>query len=45
MLKIRYSGNVYDMKEATRNEIVYPSADPSIFELKYFEKDIEGMSV
>ncbi len=40
-----YSGNVYDMKEATRNEIVYPSADPSIFELKYFEKDIEGMSV
>ena len=40
-----YSGNVYDMNEATRNEIIYPSADPSIFELKYFEKDIEGMSV
>ena len=40
-----YSGNVYDMKEATRNEIIYPSADPSIFELKYFEKDIEGMSI
>ena len=40
-----YSGNVYDITEATRNEIIYPSADPCIFELKYFEKDIEGMSV
>ena len=40
-----YSGNVYNIEEATRNEIVYPSADPSIFELKYFKKDIEGRSI
>jgi len=40
-----YSGNVYNIEEATRNEIVYPSADPSIFELKYYKKDIEGRSI
>ena len=37
-----YSGNVYDIKEATRDNVVYPSADPSIFEIKYYQKDIRG---
>ena len=37
-----YSGNVYDIKEATRDNVVYTSADPSIFELKYYQKDIRG---
>ena len=39
-----YSGNVYDMTEATRDNIIYPSADPSIFELKYYNSDIKGLS-
>ena len=37
-----YSGNVYDINYATKNGILYPSLDPSIFELKYPEVDIEG---
>ena len=40
-----YSGNVYNMDEALRNEILYPSADPSIFEIKYPNKDIRGKAV
>jgi|TARA_B100000900_G_scaffold408646_1_gene423259 hypothetical protein len=40
-----YSGNLYDIKTATKNGIVYPSADPSIFELKYPGSDIEGRCV
>jgi len=40
-----YSGNVYDFKEATRNGILYPSMDPSIFELKYPDSDIKGQAV
>lgn len=40
-----YSGCMYDIKLATRNNIIYPSLDPSIFELKYPEKDIEGRIV
>ena len=40
-----YSGNVYDIQEALRNEILYPSADPSIFEIKYPNKDIRGRAV
>ena len=37
-----YSGNAYDITSATKNNIVYPSLDPSIFELKYPLKDIIG---
>ena len=37
-----YSGNVFDIKEATRDNVIYPSADPSIFEIKYYQKDIRG---
>ena len=37
-----YSGNIYDIDSATKNGIIYPSMDPSIFELKYPNVDIEG---
>ena len=37
-----YGGNVYDIKQATRNGVVYPSLDPSIFEVKYPNQDILG---
>jgi hypothetical protein len=40
-----YSGNVYDLNTATKNGIVYPSLDPSIFEVKYLDKDIRGRVV
>jgi hypothetical protein len=40
-----YSGNVYDIKAATRNNIIYPSLDPSIFEVKYPDTDIKGRVV
>ena len=39
-----YSGNVYNIREATKDGIVYPSLDPSIFELKYLNTDIEGLA-
>jgi hypothetical protein len=37
-----YSGNLYSIKEATRNGIVYPSMDPCVFEVKYPKNDIKG---
>jgi hypothetical protein len=37
-----YSGNVYDIQAATKNSIIYPSLDPSIFEVKYLNSDIKG---
>ena len=37
-----YSGNVYNINLATRNNIVYPSLDPCIFEIKYPDNDIKG---
>jgi hypothetical protein len=37
-----YSQYAYDIKGATRNNIVYPSYDTMIFELKYPELDIKG---
>ena len=40
-----YSGNLYDMAAATKNGVIYPSLDPSIFELKYPSTDIEGRVV
>ena len=40
-----YSGNVYDIKMSTRNGVVYTSKDPSIFEIKYPDTDIEGRVV
>jgi len=40
-----YSGNIYNIQEATKDGIVYPSLDPCIFELKYPNKDIEGRAL
>ena len=40
-----YSGNVYDIKGATRNRVIYPSLDPSVFEIKYPNSDIKGRIV
>ena len=37
-----YSEYAYDIKGATRNNIVYPSYDTMIFEVKYPEVDIKG---
>ena len=37
-----YSQYAYDIKGATRDSIVYPSYDPSIFEVKFPNVDIEG---
>lgn len=39
---LNYSGNVYDLASATKNGIIYPSLDPSIFEVKFPNKDIKG---
>lgn len=38
----RYSEHAYDVKGATKDNIVYPSFDPCIFEVKYPQEDIEG---
>ena len=40
-----YSDNIYDMLSATKDGIVYTSVDPSIFELKFPNSDIEGKVV
>ena len=40
-----YSGNVYDVEKASKNGIIYPSLDPSIFEVKYPNQDILGKVV
>ena len=40
-----YSGNVYDIKSASQEGVIYPSLDPSIFELKFPNSDIEGKVV
>ena len=40
-----YSGNVYDLQSATKQGIIYPALDPSIFEVKFPNKDIKGRVV
>ena len=37
-----YSPIEYDIGAATKNDIIFPSLDPSIFECKYLDKDIRG---
>lgn len=37
-----YSPYEYNIDEATRDNIIYPSLDPSIFEVKYPNDDIRG---
>lgn len=40
-----YSIFSYDIKGATQNNIIYPSLDPMIFEVKYPDSDIKGRVV
>ena len=40
-----YSGNIYDLDSATKDGVIYPSLDPSIFELKFPSQDIEANCV
>ena len=40
-----YSNVKYNISDATKNKQVYPSLDPSVFELKYANKDIKGRVV
>ena len=37
-----YSQYIYPINLATRNEVIYPSLDPSIFEVKFPNTDIRG---
>ena len=40
-----YSQYAYDISSATQNQVIYPSLDPSIFEVKYPNQDIKGRVV
>jgi hypothetical protein len=40
-----YSQYAYDIDAATQNQIIYPSLDPSIFEIRYPNQDIKGKVV
>jgi len=40
-----YSQYAYDISSATQNQVIYPSLDPSIFEVRYPNTDIKGKVV
>jgi hypothetical protein len=40
-----YSGYAYDIKGATINNVIYPSLDPMIFEVRFPDTDIKGRVV
>jgi hypothetical protein len=40
-----YSQNSYNIQDATKGKMVYPSLDPSVFEVKFPNKDIRGRVV
>jgi hypothetical protein len=40
-----YSTNRYNIEDATKGKIVYPSLDPCVFEVKYPNKDIKGRAL
>ena len=40
-----YSQYAYDLSSANQNQIIYPSLDPSIFEVRYPNTDIKGKVV
>jgi hypothetical protein len=42
---IGYSGYAYDIKGATINNVIYPSLDPMVFEVRYPDTDIKGRVV
>jgi hypothetical protein len=37
-----YAPNSYNITAATKGKIVYPSLDPSVFEIKFPDSDIKG---
>ena len=40
-----YSNFSYDINNSTTDEVVYPSIDPMVFEVKYPDQDIIGRVV
>ena len=44
-ITLGYSQYAYDIPSATLNNVVYPSIDPMIFEIKYSDSDIKGRVV
>jgi len=40
-----YSEHSYNIQDATKGKMVYPSLDPSVFEVKFPNKDIKGRVV
>jgi len=40
-----YSAYAYSIEGATKNNVIYPSLDPMIFEVKYLDTDIKGRVV
>jgi hypothetical protein len=44
-VNLGYSQWAYDVEGATRNNVVYPSIDPMIFEVRYPATDIQGRVV
>jgi hypothetical protein len=38
----RYSSNSYNIDAATKGKVIYPSLDPSVFEVKFPDSDIKG---
>ena len=44
-INVNYSPYSYDIKGATINNVIYPSLDPSIFEVKFPTNDIQGRCV
>lgn len=40
-----YSPIEYDIAQATKNNIIYPSVDPCIFEVRYPDSDIKGSCI
>lgn len=40
-----YSPIEYDVDAATQNDMIFPSVDPSIFEVKFPDKDIRGTCI
>jgi hypothetical protein len=40
-----YAGNVYDIKNATRGNVIYPPVDPSIWEVRYSKVDLQVRTI
>jgi hypothetical protein len=40
-----YSPNKYNIDQATRGKMIYPSLDPCVFEVKFPNKDIKGRAL